>query len=64
MRAIVEGKLNAQVDESKEAFTLRDWLAIGFRPKAVNHQCTFLGIVSIMSVNHRVPVTQEIREPR
>jgi uncharacterized protein involved in exopolysaccharide biosynthesis len=44
-----EEKLNAQSDQSKQTFTLRDWLAIGFRQRRLIIH-TFLGILSIAIV--------------
>jgi len=40
-----EAKLNTQFDQGKETFTLRDWLAIGFRQRRLIVN-TFLGILS------------------
>jgi uncharacterized protein involved in exopolysaccharide biosynthesis len=41
-----EERLNTQSDEGKQTFTLRDWLAIGFRQRRLIVN-TFLGIFSI-----------------
>lgn len=43
---MVDGKLNTQLDEGKQIFTLRDWLTIGFRQRGLIIN-TFLGIFSI-----------------
>jgi len=44
-----EKKLNTQSDLGKQTFTLRDWLAIGFRQRRLIIR-TFLGVLSIAIV--------------
>src|SRR5437016_12603784 len=46
---MVEGTLNTHADEEKHGFTMRDFLAIGFRQRRLIIN-TFLGILAISMV--------------
>jgi len=46
---MVEGTLNTHADEEKQGFTMRDFLAIGFRQRRLIIN-TFLGILAISMV--------------
>jgi len=46
---MIEGTLNTHADEGKQSFTMRDFLAIGFRQRRLIIN-TFLGIVAISAV--------------
>src|SRR5437660_1059180 len=46
---MIEGTLNTHADEEKQSFTMRDFLAIGFRQRRLIIN-TFLGIVAVSAV--------------
>src|SRR5947207_6997884 len=46
---MIEGTLNTHADEEKQSFSVRDFLAIGFRQRRLIIN-TFLGIVAISAV--------------
>src|SRR5206468_194937 len=49
VKAMIEGTLNTHADEEKQSFTMRDFLAIGFRQRRLIIN-TFLGIVAVSAV--------------
>src|SRR5437660_11268286 len=46
---MIKGTLNTHADEEKQSFTMRDFLAIGFRQRRLIIN-TFLGILTISAV--------------